>query len=183
MATADSTITYRDIPGFPGYRAGDDGSIWSCWKKTHTKGVSGSKHIIDPTSWMRLKPYACKSGHLRVHIKGAVHLVHRLVLLAFVGPAPNGLLCCHGDDDPANNALTNLRWDTPKSNGQDQVKNGRSNQGVRHGISKCTDESVRQMRDEYAAGNTSYKELAKKHGVHASTVSDIIHRVTWPHVL
>ena len=23
-------VVYKDIPGFPGYRAGDDGSIWSC---------------------------------------------------------------------------------------------------------------------------------------------------------
>src|SRR5215472_269740 len=28
-----SQVDYRDIPGFPGYRVGDDGSIWSAWRK------------------------------------------------------------------------------------------------------------------------------------------------------
>jgi hypothetical protein len=51
-------------------------------------------------------------------------LVHRLVLLAFVGPAPEGMEGCHWDDDPLNNHLSNLRWGTPGDNGLDCVRNG-----------------------------------------------------------
>lgn len=50
--------------------------------------------------------------------------VHHLVLEAFVGPRPEGMECCHDDDDPANNRLENLRWDTHSSNLNDRIKNG-----------------------------------------------------------
>lgn len=50
--------------------------------------------------------------------------VHHLVLEAFVGPRPPGTLACHFDDDHENNTLGNLRWDTPKSNVQDRIRNG-----------------------------------------------------------
>lgn len=50
--------------------------------------------------------------------------VHRLVLEAFVGPCPEGHEACHYNDDPADNRLQNLRWDTRSENLLDQVRNG-----------------------------------------------------------
>lgn len=50
--------------------------------------------------------------------------VHHLVLEAFVGPRPAGMQGCHRDDDPRNNALDNLRWDTPAGNKSDAVRRG-----------------------------------------------------------
>lgn len=50
--------------------------------------------------------------------------VHRLVLLAFVGPCPDGLEGCHGDGDPHNNSLSNLRWDVHSENMLDTIKHG-----------------------------------------------------------
>lgn len=50
--------------------------------------------------------------------------VHWLVLEAFIGPRPEGLDGCHWDDDPANNRLDNLRWDTRAANVRDSVRNG-----------------------------------------------------------
>lgn len=52
-------------------------------------------------------------------------LVHRLILLTFSGQCPDGMVCCHADDDPLNNCLRNLRWDTPTANNFDAVRNGR----------------------------------------------------------
>lgn len=51
--------------------------------------------------------------------------VHRLVLLAFVGPPSDGQEACHFDDDKANNRLDNLRWDTRSENLHDMVRNGK----------------------------------------------------------
>lgn len=51
-------------------------------------------------------------------------LVHRLVLMAFVGPPPEGMEGCHFDDVPTNNTLSNLRWDTKGNNQLDRVRNG-----------------------------------------------------------
>lgn len=75
------------------------------------------------------KPFAQKSGHLRVKLtkdgSSKTAAVHRLVLEAFVGPCPEGMECLHKDDIPSNNRLDNLRWGTRLENHQDRRKNGR----------------------------------------------------------
>ena len=50
--------------------------------------------------------------------------VHVLVLKAFIGPCPDGTECCHNDGNPANNAISNLRWDTRSGNIFDAVRHG-----------------------------------------------------------
>jgi HNH endonuclease/NUMOD4 motif len=50
--------------------------------------------------------------------------VHRLVLEAFLGPKPEGLICCHTNGNPADNRLANLRYDTYSANGLDSVLHG-----------------------------------------------------------
>lgn len=52
------------------------------------------------------------------------HHVHVLVLEAFVGLRPTGLVGCHRDDNKENNNLSNLRWDTYSENAHDCVVNG-----------------------------------------------------------
>lgn len=69
-----------------------------------------------------------KTGYVYVRLNrnnvGKGKLVHRLVLEAFVGPAPEGMECCHNDDKKGNNHLSNLRWDTKSENQLDRVRNG-----------------------------------------------------------
>lgn len=48
--------------------------------------------------------------------------VHRVVLEAFVGPCPDGFESCHWNDDPGDNRLINLRWDTKTANSLDAVR-------------------------------------------------------------
>lgn len=75
-----------------------------------------------------------ETGRRQVHLKrpdrGRTYRVHRLVLEAFVGPCPDGLEACHWDDDPANNHLSNLRWDTSVANKRDMDRNGGGNQNA-----------------------------------------------------
>lgn len=76
-----------------------------------------------------------RDGYLQVNLwrdgQGRNHKVHRLVLTAFVGPAPASHVACHNDGDPANNCLPNLRWDTCSENSFDVVRHGRSAQANR----------------------------------------------------
>lgn len=69
-----------------------------------------------------------ETGRRQVHLKrpdfGKTYRVHRLVLEAFVGPCPAGMEACHWDDDPSNNQLSNLRWDTSTANKRDMARNG-----------------------------------------------------------
>lgn len=50
--------------------------------------------------------------------------VHTLVLEAFVGPRPPGLVALHGNDIGTDNRVGNLRWGTPSENQYDRVENG-----------------------------------------------------------
>lgn len=67
-------------------------------------------------------------GHMFVDLKfegvRRTRRVHQLVLEAFVGPCPPGLIACHDNGIPADNRLSNLRWDTRSSNQQDTTRHG-----------------------------------------------------------
>lgn len=52
--------------------------------------------------------------------------IHTLVMQAFVGPAPEGLIICHYNDIKTDNRLENLRYDTPLANQQDRRRNSKS---------------------------------------------------------
>lgn len=69
------------------------------------------------------------SGYHMVTLKSngrrKTYHVHRLVLDAFVGPLPDGLVSCHNNGDPQDNRLANLRYDTPSANNFDKVRHGK----------------------------------------------------------
>lgn len=70
-------------------------------------------------------PFTPKPPKNRVWItgRGSIH-VAILVLEAFVGLCPDGMECCHYDDNQTNNKLSNLRWDTHANNVRDGYRNG-----------------------------------------------------------
>lgn len=107
-----------------------------------------------------------------------VGLVHRLMLEAFVGPCPTGQQCCHKDDDPSNNTLSNLRWDTPKGNSRDAKRNGRLARGEKHGKAKLTRRAVRVCKRRRDAGAT-WASLAEEFGVHYTTIQRAVDGETW----
>jgi NUMOD4 motif/HNH endonuclease len=76
-----------------------------------------------------LKPsYSNTGGYALVLLYSAGHgsgqYIHRLVATAFIGPCPDGMETRHRDNDPTNNALTNLIWGTSGENKLDQVGHG-----------------------------------------------------------
>lgn len=54
--------------------------------------------------------------------------IHRLVLLAFCGPCPDGMEACHNNGNRADARLENLRWDTPSNNHLDKRRHGTDHQ-------------------------------------------------------
>lgn len=78
-----------------------------------------------------VQPVVHHRGHLRVSLwsggRRTQVFVHRLVLEAFRGPAPDGMEACHNDGKPTNNRLENLRWDTQSENQLDRVRHGTHN--------------------------------------------------------
>jgi hypothetical protein len=111
-----SPIVFKPIPGFSKYRADSEGFLWSC--RAHQKSPEGV--------WRKLNPKASKkSAYLHVSLVGddgktLDRCVHYFILIAFVGPRPQGMECCHfPDPDPTNNRPDNLRWDTRQENQAD----------------------------------------------------------------
>lgn len=79
-----------------------------------------------------LKPYPSTFGHPSVNLsKDGVRKyfgVHQLVLLAFVGQRPAGMVTRHLDGNAADSRLCNLAYGTPAENSQDAVRHGHNPQ-------------------------------------------------------
>lgn len=170
-------VEYRDIPGFPDYRIGDDGSAWSRRRIGRRGGTS--------VEWRRLKALWNRRGYLyhglRRDGRNLPVTVHKLVLQAFVGPRPEGMEACHRDGDRTNNSLSNLRWDTRRANTDDRTAHGTCPHGEGHYLAKLTEERVREMRRLHAEG-WGYKRLAKEFKLNESTARSAVIRETWKHV-
>jgi hypothetical protein len=116
-----------------------------------------------------------------VKIAGTYRLVHHLVLEAFVGSRPPGTECCHNDDDPANNRLSNLRWDTHLANMGDMKRRGRSLSGTRNPNAKLTEAGVREIRRR-ADGGESLWNIARERGMTYQAIRGIVSGCSWVHV-
>ena len=160
-------IEWRDIPGHPGYRISSTGLVESRRRKAPVV----------------LKPYTNRKGYelVRLYPCGRNQRVHRLALLAFIGPCPPGLEGCHKDGNPRNNRIENLRWGTAKSNAEDRVAHGRQARGALHPGARLTAADVAQARAWVASGMTR-TEAATRLGVSRSTVSLICSGKRWAHV-
>lgn len=75
-----------------------------------------------------LKPRQSHKGHLRVALcrdgQCLDARVHVLVLEAFVGSRPEGMVARHWNDNPVDNRVENLLWGTYSDNLNDCVRNG-----------------------------------------------------------
>lgn len=118
------TERWIDIPGYVGtYQVSDMGRVRSLDREIMRRNGR-------PQWWAGrlLKPGYGNRGHPWVNLciegKPKSVYVHALVLLAFVGPRPEGLQCCHNDGNPLNNVPDNLRYDTIVANRQDSIKHG-----------------------------------------------------------
>ncbi|MFV8049906.1 NUMOD4 motif-containing HNH endonuclease [Mycobacterium sp. 48b] len=110
---------WRAIPGYEGaYEVSDKGGVRSL-TRLDTRGRLRRGKLMSPRK--------ARSGHLAIALHAGSRrnfLVHHLVLMAFVGPRPDGLDGCHRNDIPDDNRVANLRWDTRSSNALDCVRNG-----------------------------------------------------------
>lgn len=170
-------VEYRDVSEFPGYRVGSDGTVWSCW------GVGENACRTD--KWRRLiaNPRPRRYPLVRLHRDrhGHSRTVHRLVMEAFVGPRPPGMMCRHLNGNPHDNRLSNLAWGTPAENVADAVRHGTHARGERAGLAKLTDRQVEAVIDDYLSGD-GYTAISRKHGATRWAVQNIIKGKNWTHV-
>lgn len=127
-----------------------------------------------------------KNGYLRVNLKKngvqSQHLVHRLVLSAFRGAAPDeSWYACHNNGERTDNRLPNLRWATPQSNQADRKKHGTHQCGENAAPARLTERQALQIIFERRAGKT-LSDVARQFGVSFQQVSKIARGECWKHL-
>jgi hypothetical protein len=184
------SIEFRPITGYPGYRVGSDGSVWSCWKQVspNKNGECAGGVFVIGTVWKRLKNRPSRTGYHRVALydgprKQHVLMVHHLVLTEFVGPRPDGNLALHRDDNKDNNSLANLYWGTDQENQEDRRRNGRMcpKIGSEHYKARLTEADVREIRRLSASG-AARVDLARQFNATYAMICQIVTGKTWKHV-
>lgn len=175
---------WRKIAGTCNYEVSNHGRVRSLGLPY--KQWNGSAFIVRKTKPRILSLMTNSGGYKVVSIRAGEDnksrqiKVHRAVLEAFVGPAPEGTVTCHRDDVKTNNFLSNLYWGTHSDNAFDRTKNGLSggNSCHRNGMAKLKEGEhsiVMTMRQE----GKSLKSIAERFGVSEATVSRITRGITW----
>jgi hypothetical protein len=132
-------VGYEDL-----YAVSDLGRVKSFHSRGRWKSASGERLLS--VAYNKRSGYAhvalCRDGGQETRN------VHTLVLEAFVGPRPDGMEARHLDGDPANCALSNLRYGTSGENNLDQVQHGTHNNASKVACGKG---------HKYTAENTLYR--------------------------
>lgn len=170
-------VDWRPCYGLPDYEVSEYGLV-----RRRTKALTRK-------SGHYLRGFICGQGYHRHKLPTPtgkrIIPTHRLVLEAFVGPAPTSRhVVAHWDGDPLNNHYSNLRWATHAENGADKKRHG-SHRGERNSTAKLTPTDVLAIRAQYPSvrkirGGVS--RLAEKYGVTPTTIYNAAIGIRWGHI-
>jgi hypothetical protein len=172
------TETWRPIPGHEGYSVSSHGNVRS-EPRTLTRSDGRPYRVAGR---ILSAPVRHRDGYREVNLcalgSNRVRCVHQLVLLAFVGPRPDGMQGCHGDGNKLNNHVENLRWDTPAANSADSIAHGVTPRGESAPNARLTEAQALAIR----ADGRVHTRIAADYGITSSHVSSIKSRRTWAHI-
>jgi hypothetical protein len=116
---------WKDVLGYEGrYQVSNLGNVRSLDARIKCSGNIKGEYISFRKGKL-LRPGKMPQGHLSVALgRNNSQCVHKLVLTAFVGFAPENYECLHINGNPSDNRLSNLRWGTRSENIYDAVKHG-----------------------------------------------------------
>jgi hypothetical protein len=201
------TEEWRAIPGWPLHLASSLGRIKSIGRFVHRppkKPHWRPERIIKLQKLRRADSDKVTALTVRISRYGDGRAftvyVHHLVLMAFVGHCPDGLIGCHNNGNPTDNRPENLRWDTHASNSADMEKHGttaRPMQGVCGGAShkaKLSDPQIveivespwgkrgigNKLADRFGVGNSAIYEVRRRYAKRPDLYEIIKRRVLCP---
>lgn len=164
-------IEYRDVPDWPGYRVGTDGSVWS---QNNPNAPAGK--------WTELMGGHDKDGYRKLILcrkKQRWYVrVNVLVLLVFKWPRPSNAVAAHDNGNKLDNRLDNLFWKTQKENIADKERHGTKLKGENHPSAKLNWEIVRRLRSRRRGGAT-YGQLSAEFGIPKGTAAGICAGRSW----
>ena len=148
----------------------------SCWNWT------GAKH---------------NGGYGVLNFNGKTVDAHRLIYEMFKGQIPDTMCVCHHCDNPSCVNPSHLFLGTKKDNAYDRAQKGRTGaniglnmkrfperraKGERQGSAKLTESDVRAIRELYAMGNHSQRQLARQFHVGKTCIGEIVRHENWRHI-
>lgn len=175
MTWIDDASSEQWLPavGFEGcYEVSDRGRVKSLPRRRARGGI--------------MKPSVNTHGYLRISLsrdgKPTDRRVHQMVLEAFAGPRPAGLVACHGEGGQLDNRWPeNVSWGTyAQNNGTDRERDGTALRGEDNGNAKLSNAAVADIRRRYAAGRDgtgpriTQQRLADEYGVTQGNIGHII---------
>ncbi len=151
---------WRPVPRLSGYEVSNTGRI---------RNQQGEVSILRSSL-----------GYSVINKNGAPVLIHRCVLLAFVGPPPGARIWCkHENGIKTDNRLSNLKWSTPSESAQHSFDVGlqekQPNDGENNGNSKLTRKKAKDIRTL----RMSIKKFAKFYGVTENSIRNVQAGRTW----
>lgn len=172
---------WRDVPDTnAAYFVSDQGRLMC----TNWKGT-GRREIM--------RPAADHKGYLRTMLKYPDKYrtvkVHRIVAQAWIDNPHGHPQVNHKNFTRSDNRVENLEWCTAQHNTKHAYDAGRITKpvytdgmrGSRNGMSKLTEEKVREIRAKFKPRIYTRAMLAKEYGVGETCIKDVILR-GWKHV-
>lgn len=167
----------REIPGFPDYSISKDGKVFRTYFR--------NKQTSHPMKPKEIRQFNDTAGYKMVDLSknniATMQLVHRLVLLTFIGDCPNGCEAAHLNGIKTDNRMENLVWVTRKENLSHRVLHGTSPVGSKNPKAKLTEKDVVAIKMQLGT-SLKQRNIAKSYGVSEQLISDIKHRRRWCHV-
>lgn len=152
--------------GLKNYGVDDKGNLYSFVRKKPLKMKLGKHRFGYPRICLSI------DGHRYYY------MVHRLVMEAFHGERPKGMVVRHLNGKPNDNRLENLRYGTPQQNSEDSMRLGTHSHHESHPIAKLNWDDVNFIRKTYSNG-VKITPISKYFNVTYMCISDIIKNVTW----
>lgn len=170
---------FKYIPGYEGiYKISESGCVVGVARKTKRVNRWGECVLSFPEKVMT--PQVTNLGYQYVDLyksgKRKRHLIHRLVLMTFIGDSD--VHCNHKDGDKTNNHISNLEYCTVLENIRHCIDHLGKKRGERISSSKLTESDVVKIRKD----KRILKEIAKDYGVSVPTIHAVISRKTWMHI-
>lgn len=176
---------WKDVVGYEGlYKVSNLGQVRSLDREVKIKGNNTK---IKPGRI--LKPYLIYGYPVVIlydkNSRPKKGKVHRLVAIAFISNPENKPEVNHIDGIKTNSCINNLEWVTGNENKAHAVRLGlnKSPKGECSGMSKLTDDIVKEAKILYATGNFTFMVLGLKYNVSAHTISDAVKGRSWKHLL
>lgn len=128
-----------------------------------------------------------KNGYLRIFIqekkKRFCVYAHRLVWQYFFGDIPEGFETNHRNGDKTDNRPENLEIVTRSTNTKHAYAFGlMDTKGEKHPSNRLSEIDVRQIRQLYANGVCTQKQLANRFNVTRPHIGNIISHRAWKHI-